>query len=160
MTDDHAAQDLMPTRIERLFAAPVSRVFAAWTTPEVLKRWAWGSLGRDVEAEVDLRVGGGYEITTKSPDGQAWRFSGKYLEIDPDRRLAYTLRWDAPMGYEVGEERVTVEFSDRDRDTLVTFLHEGVSGTVATQTHEKGWNNTFDMLEEVLRASPEVPPRR
>ncbi len=54
------------------------------------------------------------------------------------------------MGYEVGEERVTVEFSDRGRETLVTFLHEGVSGRVATQTHEKGWNNTFDMLANVL----------
>ncbi len=150
MTTDHAAHDIMPTRIQRMFAAPASRIFAAWTTPDVLKRWAWGSLGRDVEAAVDLRVGGGYEITMKSPDGEAWRFAGKYLEIDPDRRLVYTLRWDAPMGYEIGEERVTVEFSDRGRETLVTFLHEGVLGRVATQTHEKGWNNTFDMLANVL----------
>ena len=142
--------DEAPTRIERVFPAPPARVFEAWTAPDLLKRWAWGSLSRDVEADVDLRVGGDYAVSTKSREGDTWCFSGKFLEIDPGRRLVYTVRWDAPMGYEVGEERVTVEFSDRGQETVVTFLHEGAPAGIAAETHEQGWNNTFDMLTDVL----------
>ena len=49
-------------RIERTFDAPVERVFRAWSDPGELSRWAWGSIGHDVTADVDLRVGGGYRI--------------------------------------------------------------------------------------------------
>ncbi len=63
------------------------------------------------------------------------------------------------MGYEVGEERVTVDFSAHGRETLVTFLHEGVPAGVAAQTHKQGWNNAFDMLEVVMQESPDVVPR-
>ena len=47
--------------------------------------------------------------------------------------------------------RETVEFSEHDGGTQVTFVHEGVPGAAAREEHEKGWNNTFDMLDGVLR---------
>jgi len=34
---------------------------------------------------------------------------GEYTAIEPGRRVAHMLRWDAPMGYGPGDERVGVE---------------------------------------------------
>ena len=53
-------------RIVRVFDAPVDRVFRAWSVPRDLQQWAWGSLGNDVTAEVDLRVGGAFEQHLRS----------------------------------------------------------------------------------------------
>ncbi len=147
MADHDGRND--PIRIERVFHAPVGRVFEAWSRTEDLKRWAWGSLASDVRADIDFRVGGTYRITTSRSDKERWTFSGTYLEIIANRRIVYTLRWDAPMGYDQVRETVTVEFTEEGEQTIIEFLHEGVPD-IATETHEKGWNNTFDRLEKIL----------
>ena len=133
-----------------MFDAPVEAVFRAWTTPEKLAAWAWGSLGKDVTAEVDLREGGHYRIETAGSDGSRMAFSGTYLEIAPPDRLVYTVTWQAPMGYDSPGELVTVEFSPQGEKTEVVFIHEGVPGTKARAEHVRGWNNTFDLLSKLL----------
>lgn len=46
-------------RIERTFDAPIDKVFEAWTSEDVLRRWLHaGSDWETPTAEVDLRVGG------------------------------------------------------------------------------------------------------
>jgi uncharacterized protein YndB with AHSA1/START domain len=136
-------------RLEREFAASVDRVFRAWSDPSDLQRWAWGDLGVDVKATVDFRVGGGFLISTARSDGSRWAFSGTYTELQPNRRLAHTLRWDAPMGYTSDDERVVVEFLDRDGRTIVVFQHEGVPSE-AREGHIEGWANCFDALARVI----------
>ncbi len=62
---EHRARML---RIARTFDAPVERVFAAWTSPEVLRRWLYGMPGWETPtAEVDLRVGGTIRIVMRDP---------------------------------------------------------------------------------------------
>jgi uncharacterized protein YndB with AHSA1/START domain len=139
-------------RLEREFDAQVGRVFRAWTTPAGLQRWAWGSIGRHVEAVVDLRVGGGFRVSTRRPDGSRWAFSGSYAEIQPDRRLAYTLERDAPMGYESPGERVVVDFSESAGRANIVFTHAGVPDPKSRAGHVEGWENTFDALAMLLAA--------
>ena len=136
-------------RLVREFNAPVARVFEAWTDPKILERWAWGSLGDDVTAVLDLRVGGTYRIETGTPEGPRWVFSGTYLLVLPDERLEYSVKWDAPMGYESPDEKITEEFAGTGDTTRVVFVHDGLPEH-ARQEHEKGWSNTFDMLDTVL----------
>jgi uncharacterized protein YndB with AHSA1/START domain len=136
--------------MRRLFAAPRAAVFTAWTDADWLRRWAWGSLGNDVKAAVDLRVGGRYRISTRGQDGEDFAFHGEYLEIVPQERLAYTVEWDAPMGYEAPPERVDVDYRNSGSATDVFFRHFGVPTIIARDEHEKGWNNTFDMLAAEL----------
>ena len=55
--------------ITRVFDAPRALVFKAWTQPEHLSRW-WGPHGFTVQVcEMDLRVGGGWHIRMRSPQG-------------------------------------------------------------------------------------------
>lgn len=140
-----------PLRLVRDFDAPPDRVFAAWSRFEHLARWAWGSLGRDVEGEVDCRVGGRYRLTTTRPSGERWTFSGEFLEVVPVRKLAYTVRWEPVLEYGDVRETVTVEFAGRGERTEVTFSHEGVPSGEGRRGHEQGWLDTFEALDEVLR---------
>jgi len=148
MTDPLATPAL---RMQRTFNAPVDRVFRAWSDPGELARWAWGSIGHDVTVDVDLRVGGAYRIATAHPGQATVAFEGTYDQIVTDRRLVYSLHWDAPMGYEAPDERVTVEFVGRGEQTDVTFVHEGVPHEIARDEHEKGWADTFDTLAQLLQ---------
>lgn len=139
-------------RIERVFDAPVDEVYRAWTAPEKLEKWAWGTLGKDVTAEVELRSGGRYRIETSRQDGSRLAFSGTYREVVPQEKLVYTVTWEEPMGYESPGEKVTVEFHPKDARTQVVFVHEGVPEGPAQQEHVRGWQNTFDLLDRLLKA--------
>ena len=64
-TDARPASDTK-LQIRRTFQASPDRLFAAWTTPEELKRWhAPGQLTVAV-ADVDLRMGGATASRCKS----------------------------------------------------------------------------------------------
>lgn len=143
-------------RMVREFDASPERLFKAWSDPKDLARWAWGSLGNDVTAEADVRVGGRYRIATVRPKEGVWAFEGVYLEVVEGRKLAYTVRWEAPMQYADADETVSVEFTDRDGVTEMVFVHEGTFPPEARSEHERGWANTFDMLSGVLKGSTDA----
>ena len=74
--------------ITRVFNAPRSLVFEAWTTPKYVSRWYGAELL--VVCEIDLRVGGRWRYVMRTPDGGEHGFSGEYREITPPERLVYT----------------------------------------------------------------------
>lgn len=82
--------------LSRAFDAPRERIFTALTEPAELVEW-WGPSGFTTpEIEVDLNVGGGYRFGMQPPDGELFHLVGRFLEIEPPSRLAYTFRWEEP----------------------------------------------------------------
>jgi uncharacterized protein YndB with AHSA1/START domain len=138
-------------RIERAFDAPAERVFAAWTSEEVMRRWwrverGWG----ESEAEVDLRVGGDVRVVMRDPVKDVeYGGGGTYTEIDPPRRLAFTWLWDG----ETRRTLIEIDFTERDGVTTVSFVHTGLWDEEAVRSHEGGWRGVFDNLERELGAA-------
>jgi uncharacterized protein YndB with AHSA1/START domain len=141
-------------RLERRFEASPERVFRAWCDPAVLARWIWGSMGNDVVAETDLRVGGRYLVSTLAGDGSRWDFSGVYRVLEPPRRIVATLLWNAPTGYDPEEERIGVEFRDESGWTRMIFQHDGIPDVRSREAHAEGWSDSFDHLKRVLEPLP------
>lgn len=148
MSDD---ESILPLQISYTFDAASANVYDAWSDETKLKRWAWGSLSNDVQGDVDFRVGGRYRLSTASKDGERFSFFGEFLEIEEDQEIVYTVQWDAPMGYGPVDEKVTVEFCESNGRTKVNFIHDGVPGKVAREEHRKGWINTFETLDALLK---------
>ena len=74
-------------RIERLIAASPERVFELWTEPELLVAW-WGPEGFDVPTHaIDVRPGGRWRTTMRSPEGKLVTVSGVYRTIDKPHPL-------------------------------------------------------------------------
>lgn len=77
-------------RIERDFAAAPDRVFSAWTESDIFLRW-FGPEGMHVsEHDLEIRPGGHYRAVIANKDGAHHIVSGRYLAIDPPRRLVFT----------------------------------------------------------------------
>ncbi|MEM7244152.1 MAG: SRPBCC domain-containing protein [Acidobacteriota bacterium] len=130
----------------RELPAAAEDVFRAFVEPELYAAWIWGSLSLDVVATLDVRVGGRFEVTTERAEGATWSFSGEYVEVEPHRRLVFTLAWDAPMGYESDEEVLTVELEALDEGTRLTFTHSGVPIPEARKAHRQGWEDSLNRL--------------
>ena len=133
--------------IERVIAAPAAMLFEAWTTPALLKKW-WGPANVTCdEAEVDLRVGGAYRLSNRSPEGHVVWISGTFEEIDPPHRLVYSwLIGDGPA------ERVTVTFHADGEGTRVCVHHEGIQTEAAKKMHAEGWHGCLDGLDGLTSA--------
>lgn len=76
--------------LERVVDVPANLVWKAWTEPEHVKKWFTPAPWKTVDCEIDLRPGGMFQVVMRSPDGQEFPNLGCYLEIVPNRRLAWT----------------------------------------------------------------------
>jgi uncharacterized protein YndB with AHSA1/START domain len=76
--------------IKRTFAAPLERVWKAWTDPDQLLRW-WGPKGfTTVSAKIgELKPGGVFHYCIRSPQGQEMWGRFVYREIVRNERLVY-----------------------------------------------------------------------
>lgn len=87
---------------------PAAQAFEAWLDPLAVAEWMSGPTRRGVESlpshfEVDARVGEGFSFVVLR-GGEALDHRGRYLAIEPARRLRFT--WGLP---DRGPEFVTVE---------------------------------------------------
>lgn len=131
-------------RVARTFAAARARVFAAWTSPESLRRWFGPKGFISPLVEVDLRVGGAYRIALKAPSGELMYAGGTYREISPPRRLVFTWAWE---GDDFPETVVTLEFHERGGSTEVVLIHEGLPTEESRLNHQEGWEDTLERME-------------
>jgi uncharacterized protein YndB with AHSA1/START domain len=139
-------------RIERTFSAPAEKVFEAWTSEEVLRRWLHGMTGWETPiAEVDLRVGGRVRVVMRNrADGAEVGATGEYTVVDPPHRLAFTWVWDHDPG---NVQMIELEFSERDGATTVVMINSGIPTERQEEEQKGGWHTCFDNLERTLASS-------
>ena len=141
-------------QLERTFQAPAQRVFDAWTSEEVMRRWFHGEHAWETPvAEVDLRVGGAVRVVMRDPvKGAEHGGGGHYIEIDPPTRLAFTWTWDD----DTRQTLIEVDFEEAEGVTIVRFTHSGLRDEESVRNHEGGWTTCFDNLERALDATMEA----
>jgi uncharacterized protein YndB with AHSA1/START domain len=139
-------------RITRLFNAPRHLVFDAMTKPEHIKHW-WGALGDGYSVpvcEVDLRVGGKWKFTNRTPTGEMVTFYGVYSEIKRPERLVYTEIYEP---YPDAGSTLTAVFTDEGGKTRLTVDCEypsiEVRDMVLNSGMEFGAAASYDRLEEI-----------
>lgn len=136
--------------VTRIFNAPPSTVYRAWSEPELFRRW-W--MPRSVtgvslvSCDLDMRTGGKYRLEFSAGGSDSMAFYGKYLEVVPNERIVWT--------NDEGEEGAvtTVTFKDQGGKTLLTF-HEAYPSEEALQDalegSAAGLPEQLDQLDEVL----------
>jgi len=132
--------------VTRTFDAPARLVFEAWTRPELFKQW-WvpKSMGMTLRSvEMDVRVGGKYRLDF----GDGMDFFGKYVEVTPSSRLAWT-------NAEAGDDGAvtTVTFEERGGKTLLVLseLYPSKEALDAAGTGQaEAMDETFGQLDELL----------
>jgi uncharacterized protein YndB with AHSA1/START domain len=130
--------------ITRIFDAPRSEVFRAWTDPDEVTAWFGPEHFDTRDVRIDLRVGGRYELTMVQRNGGA-EFPVGYEIIELEEPSLLVLRSD-PMP-EAGMHEPTItrvelfDHGDRTRMTLTDGPYPAGRGHA-----EAGWNAAFDKL--------------
>ena len=142
------AQARTTLSLQRTFQASRQRVFEAWIDSELLARWLTPPGGSSSNAEIDLRVGGRWSITMKPPLWPSGRAFGTYLEVDPPKRLVFTIAWERiPNG---PESVVSVDFAELDGATRVTLVQERLETRRGRWGHGRGWRHSLARLREMI----------
>lgn len=76
--------------LERTVDVPKELLWAAWTTPEHLKKWFTPAPWSTSECEIDLRPGGIFRAIMQTPEGETFPHTSCYLEIIPNEKLVWT----------------------------------------------------------------------
>ena len=111
-------------------------VFQHFVDPDKLARWIGTTL------VLDLRPGGEMRMTIAGEHVSA----GQFVEIDPPRRLVYTMGWDEPNHpIPPGSTRVEIDLTPDGDGTHLRFRHLGLPAD-AISDHTAGWTHYLGRL--------------
>ena len=137
MANPDASREVV--HIHRMLPATPDAVFLAWTNPDSLSRWIspYGS----ASVNLDLRVGGAFEINMKGDDTEI-RHTGEYREIDPPYLLVFTWQSDHTGP---NPTLVTISLKRQGDLTELTLTHQLLPPD-RVESHEGGWNLIIEKL--------------
>ena len=136
--------------ITRTLAATPEEVFAAWTRPQEFSGWFGGRAVR-VPAEtvtMDVRVGGKWTAEMHVPDGTTIYWHGRYTEVDPPRRLAFTMD-DDPANDSAEAVVVTLIPAAEGTEMRLTQPRDDLTDAQLARILI-GYNAFFDTMEILL----------
>ena len=139
----------------RMFAAPRERVFAAFTEPELLKRWFFGKPGGTLAVcEVALRAGDSFRYVWRDPDGSEMGMGGVCLEMKAPERIVATEKWDQP--WYPGNATGTITFTEEGGVTTLTqnlrYESQTARDIVLATMVEHAMAMGYDRMAELLRS--------
>jgi len=128
--------------VRRKIAAPRERVFDAFARQEQMDRW----MCRDAASHIikylqfDFRVGGGFSLDIRTPDGDVYIHRSTYIEIKRPEKIAFT--WNLEHTDKAGHKAmlhtedtiVTIELLERGKFTEIVLTHD----LGATSAKERG----------------------
>lgn len=137
--------------LERVIDVPPQSVWDAWTKPEHLMVWFTPRPWTVSDCEMDLRPGGMFRSTMRSPEGEAFPNVGCFLEVVPIERLVFT---DAMLpGFRPSEKpfftaMVLIEPHEKGTHYTAIAIHRDEAGR---KQHEEmgfhqGWGKALDQL--------------
>ena len=146
---------VMPTgdrevRIERIFDAPRHLVWRAFTEPGLVAQW-WGRGNKLVVERLEVERGGHWRFV-EHHEGGIDGFEGRFREVVPLERLAYTFEWDGMPGYSVVDTVTFEELGDKQTRVVTTsqfFRQEELEGMLDSGMVE-GLNQSYAALDRLL----------
>jgi uncharacterized protein YndB with AHSA1/START domain len=137
-------------RIERIFNAPRSRVWRAFTDPEQVAQW-WGRGNELVIERMEVERGGHWRYVENAPSGKHG-FEGRYREVTPEDRLVYTFEWDGMPGHVVVDDTTLEDLGDgRTLVVTMSLFHTAEERDGMLQSGmEQGLNQSYAALDALL----------
>jgi uncharacterized protein YndB with AHSA1/START domain len=146
-----ATAQVLTLDLTRQLDAPRELVFRAWQA-DLMKRWGAPRGFTITHQEADFRPGGAWRVCMRSPAGEDLWVGGVYQEILPGERLVFTHEWEEDPGVPQTETLVRVELADAgESQTRMHFHQERFKSEESRDGHRGGWEECFDILDEVLK---------
>jgi uncharacterized protein YndB with AHSA1/START domain len=150
--------------LEKLYDASLDEVWNAWTHPDMLKQW-WGPNNVTIpECEIDLRVGGKFNIVMEAGEGMGtykgtkWPMHAEFTVVEPRARLTYTARaWTEGARDDTTIEQTTdIVLTEEEGKTKVhvqaTIYKTGPKAAMAVEGMQYGFTQQLEKLGVFLSA--------
>jgi uncharacterized protein YndB with AHSA1/START domain len=145
--------------ITRSFAAPLEKVWTAWTEGEIVKRW-WGPQGFTAPvANIDFREGGSSLVCMKSPDGFEIYNTWTYTKITPMNRIEFVQHFSNKEGIRIKAQDIglppgipfevphSITFKDLgNQKTEITIVESGYTNAQVAEISKMGMTSVLDKL--------------
>lgn len=130
-----------PITVSTVVAAPLDKVWQAYTTPADIIKWnAASDDWHTVAATVDLRKGGSFSSRMEAKDGSmGFDFAGTYTLVTPMSRIDSSF----------GDRTSTVTFLQIDDEVRVTVTFDP-EGTNPREMQQNGWQAILDSFARYL----------
>jgi uncharacterized protein YndB with AHSA1/START domain len=137
----------------RVFNAPRTLVWDAFTKPELMKRWFYGPPGWSLAVcEVGKKAGDKYRYVWLGPGGVEMGMGGIVKEFVPPERLVATEKFD--QSWYPGESVGSLVFTEKDGKTTLTqtiLLESREARDIMLKSPmESGVSMNYDRLNEML----------
>ena len=139
--------------IEREFAFPRARLFAAWAVREAKDRWFGGPSGqwKPLERQMEFRVGGTERARGQWTNGRTTDFQATYHDIVPGQRIVYS------YSMHIDEKKIsvslaTIEFEPSGKGTRLILTEQGafLDGYDDAGSRERGTGELMSALGKSL----------
>jgi uncharacterized protein YndB with AHSA1/START domain len=136
--------------LARVISASPERIWEAWTDPRAFRHWM-GPVGWDItDCTIDLRPGGRWTTTQRSPDGALHPTGGSYLAVEAPHHLAFNWVLTAPDGAVVMEAEHHLRLAAKGSATHLTLeiriLVAGPGSEAFVNGVREGWTGTLGKL--------------
>ena len=133
-------------QVRHHFTASVEEVFDVWIKPELAKQFLFATpKGNMIHAETEPRAGGSF-VFTERRDGVDVVHTGKYLELDRPRRLAFS--FIVPL-YSSEATVVIIDFIAQGSECDLILTHRGIWAGWEEKTIA-GWEMMLGNLAKAL----------
>jgi uncharacterized protein YndB with AHSA1/START domain len=135
-------------RLTKLLPAPPRTVWTYWTSARAIRRWWHPDHFRVAECRANAVPGGALRIVLEEGDGTRYPAIGRYLELEPPRRLVFEL---SPGGF-AATHRVALHANGRRTRLSLTIRVTDVTPAAipAVAGIEIGWRQLLDNLRRAL----------
>jgi uncharacterized protein YndB with AHSA1/START domain len=134
----------MKISVETIVAAPIDKVWHAYTTPADIMQWnAASDDWHTTAATVDLRAGGAFSSRMEAKDGSmGFDFTGTYTKIVECKLIEYSF----------GDRGAQIEFNDGPDGVTVCVTFDSES-THPIEQQREGWQAILNNFARHVEAS-------
>ena len=141
-------------RLHRVFATKPEKIYRAFTTPDAMAQWLPPNGFTCTVHHFDAKVGGSHKMSfTNFTTQQSHSFGGEYKELEPNKRIVYTDRFDDPNM--PGEMKVTVILKEVSVGTEINITQENLPDVIPVEGCYLGWQQSLSNLAKLVE--PEIP---
>lgn len=148
------------TSNSKIIRADAEKIYKALTDAEALETWqAPGNMTAKVHS-LDLRVGGGYEMSLYYPPDEAEmqgkttgkedRFRVKFLSLDTPRKIVEAVNFYTDDPAFMGEMILKIELQPTDEGTRVTFSFSNIPNGIKPGDNEAGTISSLNKLAKYV----------
>lgn len=143
-----------PIVIDAYLAAPLTKVYAAWTDPKIVMKWFGPKPNTLVSADIDLRIGGAWRFVMRNDATGKMGFEGEYIQIDPNKRLVF--KWSkfdeisAWRREDIPTSVVDITLTSVGSGTNIHIVHSAIDDEATRIGFTGGWEHGMENLREML----------